>query len=46
MDKEEYMLYWSRHMDMSKEEFEHVLELNIDASDEYHLYHTFNNEAS
>ncbi len=33
-------------MDLPKDEFEYVLELNIDASEEYHLYHTNNNEAS
>ena len=46
MDEEEFMYYWSKNNDMDKEIFEHVLELNIDASEEYHLYHTYNNEAS
>ena len=46
MERDDYMHYWSQNMDMPKDEFEYVLELNIDASEEYHLYHTNNNEAS
>ena len=46
MDKDLYNHYWSLHPNMSKEEFEYVLECNVDASEEYHLYHTYNNEAS
>mgnify|MGYP003127620885 CR=1 FL=1 len=46
MEREDYLHYWSLNPDMSKEEFEYVLECNVDASEEYHLYHTYNNEAS
>ena len=46
MEREDYLHYWSMMPNMPKDEFEYVLELNIDASEEYHLYHTNNNEAS
>ena len=46
MDRDDYMHYWGMMPDFSKEEFDMVLNLNIDASEEYHLYHTDNNEAS
>ena len=46
MDREDYMYYWSLHPEMPKDEFDYVLECNVDASEMYHLYHTDNNEAS
>jgi hypothetical protein len=45
MDHDQYMHYWSMNPDMDKETFDYVLESNVDASEEYHLYHTNNNEA-
>jgi len=46
MERDDYLYYWSLHPEMTKDEFDYVLECNIDASEEYHLYHTDNNEAS
>ena len=46
MDRDDYMHYWSMNPDMPKDEFDYVLKLNMDASEEYHLYHTHNDEAS
>ena len=46
MERDDYMHYWSLHPEMTKDDFDYVLECNIDASEEYHLYHTNNNEAS
>ena len=46
MDEDEILHYWSLYPDCSRDEIMNLLQINVDASYEYHLYHTFNNEAS
>jgi len=45
LSEENINFYWSKFPELDREELIALLQLCGDASDEYHMYKTFNNEA-
>ena len=46
LSEDEINWYWSQFPELEREDVVAILEMCSESSDEYHMYKTFNNEAS